>query len=728
MFRAKRTLTGLLVLALGLNAHGAGFGRVKATAWIGQPLDFAVQLNGLDADQAQASCVRAVVVQGQDRMASDRVKVSVQQRGGEWWAVVRTVGPVEEPILNVHVSLSCGQQVSRSLVVFAEPPPVDLPVAQVSMGGPSESGQVPQALSAALADRVAGTPDVAARGRKSRGLKPGDAAPPKSAASAPARLASTPVSGPSAPLKLSGVQGRSVRTQDRLSLSPDLGERSIGDYQISSILSEVSASSPVTERDREALREHFRAMARDPLETQRELVALQREVATLKASAASAQASEPSGASVPSLWLGALGLLALAGMGWGAWSYRQLRKEREAAWWAQASHFPEPEQVSADELPSVQPVDPSPLQTQEGGIVIRGVEPTQQDQFVVGLSTEMQPAREVSVEELIDLEQQAEFFIALGQHDAAIDLLVAHLRSGAGSSPLPYMKLMELYQLRGEREAYDRIRARFNTRFNAHAPDWSSDLSKGRTLEGYPQVVERLQRLWPHPHLAMEVLQSSLMRTDTSSEAFDLPAYGELLMLYGVATDLASTAGVPADSDVDIPLPLGDERGVPASAATATPFSQSMMAPLEAEGAVRSDWVDSEPAAVTPSGWSLEPMPGSAIEESVSALATQALPLDDGQAASQASQPAVLTTLDFQTEPMPLPDAKEAPNPGFTVSEFPFDVLGLEVVTPEPAGGVERQARPPEPGPAAAPAAQAVQGFSSLHIDLPLDGEDLTRH
>ena len=39
----------------------------------------------------------------------------------------------------------------------------------------------------------------------------------------------------------------------------------------------------------------------------------------------------------------------------------------------------------------------------------------------------------------------------------------------------------------------------------------------------------------------MEVLQSSLMRTDTSAEAFDLPAYGELLMLYGVATDLATS-------------------------------------------------------------------------------------------------------------------------------------------------------------------------------------------
>ena len=32
--------------------------------------------------------------------------------------------------------------------------------------------------------------------------------------------------------------------------------------------------------------------------------------------------------------------------------------------------------------------------------------------------------RDVSVEELIDLEQQAEFFVVLGQDEAAIDLLM----------------------------------------------------------------------------------------------------------------------------------------------------------------------------------------------------------------------------------------------------------------------------------------------------------------
>ena len=68
--------------------------------------------------------------------------------------------------------------------------------------------------------------------------------------------------------------------------------------------------------------------------------------------------------------------------------------------------------------------------------------------------------RDVSIEELIDLEQQAEFFIVLGQDEAAVDLLVDHLRSTGGGSPLPYLKLLEIYSRTEDRGAYERNRAR----------------------------------------------------------------------------------------------------------------------------------------------------------------------------------------------------------------------------------------------------------------------------
>lgn len=161
------------------------------------------------------------------------------------------------------------------------------------------------------------------------------------------------------------------------------------------------------------------------------------------------------------------------------------------------------------------------------------------------------------IEELIDLEQQAEFFIVLGQEEAAIDLLVDHLRSTGGGSPLPYLKLLEIYKRRSEREAYDRTRARFNHRLpNAVAPDWDEDVQQGRSLEDYPNIIARLQMAWSTPLDAMAELESLLFRK-SRGELFDMPAYRDLLFLYSLSRDLLDRE--PLDSgNVDVLLPLSE--------------------------------------------------------------------------------------------------------------------------------------------------------------------------
>jgi hypothetical protein len=174
------------------------------------------------------------------------------------------------------------------------------------------------------------------------------------------------------------------------------------------------------------------------------------------------------------------------------------------------------------------------------------------------VSAEPPAGREVSVEELLDLEQQADFFLALGQEDAAVDLLMSHLRSTGGLSPLPYTKLLEIYRRQHDREAYERIRARFNRRFNAYAPDWDAGPLSGRALEDYPEVVLQVQALWPEPLDAMASLEAMLFRKDTGHELFDLPAYKDVLLLYSLARDLWQQQGGLRTSGVDVLLPLED--------------------------------------------------------------------------------------------------------------------------------------------------------------------------
>lgn len=170
--------------------------------------------------------------------------------------------------------------------------------------------------------------------------------------------------------------------------------------------------------------------------------------------------------------------------------------------------------------------------------------------------------REVSIEELIDLDQQAEFFVVLGQDAAAVELLVEHLRQTGGSSPLPYLKLLEIYRRRGARAEYERMRARFNQRFGAFAPEWDNDLQSGRTLESYPGVVPRLQQVWARPLDAMAELDALLFRR-ARGELFELPAYREALLLYSMARDLLDreVAGT-GHVDLLLPLPEGNDFGV----------------------------------------------------------------------------------------------------------------------------------------------------------------------
>ena len=193
-------------------------------------------------------------------------------------------------------------------------------------------------------------------------------------------------------------------------------------------------------------------------------------------------------------------------------------------------------------------------------------------------ATGMQAARRsgsLSMEELIDLEQQAEFFVVLGQDEAAIELLGAHIRDGEGVSPLPYLKLLEIHQRRGDRDAYERNRKAFRERFNAFAPEWSADLDFGRSLEDYPQTVARLQALWPTPMHAMQTLDGLLFRRNESDAAFDFQACRDLLFLYSVARELVGNVDTDMGS-IDLFLPLEET--------TATLAGDSRLLDLDVSG------------------------------------------------------------------------------------------------------------------------------------------------
>jgi hypothetical protein len=163
-----------------------------------------------------------------------------------------------------------------------------------------------------------------------------------------------------------------------------------------------------------------------------------------------------------------------------------------------------------------------------------------------------------SVDQLSELDRQADASIASGDDEAAIDLLMGHLRRSGGASPMPYLKLLDIYRRRGDSEAYERIRERFGRRFNCKSAPFAGEPVPGRPLDAYPGVIERLQACWAEPERAVAVLESLIGRSQAGDPGFDLPAFVELTLLHRVARDLRERDSGP--EAVDLPLPLTADR------------------------------------------------------------------------------------------------------------------------------------------------------------------------
>ncbi len=565
----NRSLTRLAIaVTLLCVAHASwsiGLGRATSAAVLGQPLSIKLPVR-LDAGEALApECVSAGVLFGDNRLPSPAVEVSVDPQGIR----ITTNSVVDEPVVTAHVTVGCTARISREFTLFADPPVVNLaqaPQAHAATASPPADRpperRAPAAAMAQAAPSRAGTPAPAA-------TQPRAPRTPSSAATrAPRRAERAAAHAPAPRLQLDPVDA-DVLANPELRLDDTLPPPAEGSSEqraaVAALWRALNATPEEMARDREKLQkleEQFATVRRDSDATRNTLAALE----------ARLQRAEEERHANPLVF----GLAALCALLFlllvSAWWKR--RRELQAAWWnreaqgvaeAMAPHEPaRHEATNSSRLSDPVVTDPTPFTT-TASVTSLPTAPMPAAQPVSELELPPHspaavdtPRREVSVEELIDLEQQAEFFIVLGQEDAAIDLLMSHVRNTAGTSPLPYLKLLEIYQHRGDRAEYDRIRDRFNSRFNAYAPSWDEDLMHGRTLADYPEVIRRLQSLWATPAHALDVLQASLLRQDESAGTFDLPAYRELLFLYSIARDLSDTGRATGDV-VDLLLPMGDE-------------------------------------------------------------------------------------------------------------------------------------------------------------------------
>jgi pilus assembly protein FimV len=571
-------------------------------------------------------CVSAEVQSGENQLPPQQVRVTLEGGDAADRRVrVTTSGLIDEPVVTVSVTLGCTAKVTRRFVAFIDPPLIN--AAQTA--SPAEPAPAPrvdsQVAPILAAAQGASPPPLPARGAVRSGVS--DArprataravavnAPPAPRAERPARPARP---APSRQPSVARAAPAGARLQletaapvvARPAKSPASAPIAVAAVPAAPAASAVAepASAAKTDESAELLakeRQRIQSLEDGLAKLRTDSQATQASMAALQLRLKGAESERYANPLVYAL-AGVVALLALAVAG--LW-WRQARAPHSSQWWAGPAPAPAVSYARLTEVPDEPaPSAPAPLEAP----------PIEADAFQISTFIEedepapdaIEKPRELSVEELIDLEQQADFFIVLGQDEAAIELLTSHVRDDGGVSPLPYLKLLEIYRRRGESDAYERIRERFNRRFNSYAPDWGSDPQEGRTLEDYADTIARLQQLWSSPARVLKTLDASLFRRDKNGKTFDLPAYRELLFLFSVARDLVEHADTSPSPSVDLLLPLDDPAEAAIARLSATtqpvdaPHSDVLTIPLDLDVSLTPDTDEGEapPSALPRTG------------------------------------------------------------------------------------------------------------------------------
>ncbi len=457
-------LLALLALAIAPGAAALGFGEMPQSVPFGQPLDVSIPLRLAAGETLASGCVSAHVELGERSLSKADVRVSAEPEatGSAAQRVrVRSALVVDEPVVTLLVSVGCGQRLTRQLVVFADPvemsrtlavpsPSAAEPVATVAPAPRAVRAAAAPAARVASADASAAEPPAAPRktaeGRK-RAPRREAAVAGRSASATPRVAAAGKAKAPaSAPARAPAAPRLRLDPEDS---APDVAALAAAEQQRQ--LDVAVASALAAQAAAVAAGERVAGVERQLLALREAASADQAAMTQLRERLGRAQSQD---GLLP--LLGALLAVLIALVAWLAWRVHALQRARDAAWagvlaaddapalgepGAEPAHDPQPriteaphrlpvstpaaliEAVSADEvaaaleLPSDEPPVPSSSRRKSG-------------KNRTSLSN-----RQLSVEELIDLEQQAEFFCVLGQDESAIDLLMAHLRSSGGAQP-----------------------------------------------------------------------------------------------------------------------------------------------------------------------------------------------------------------------------------------------------------------------------------------------------
>lgn len=557
--------TASILLSTALSSSAATLGRHSGTVVVGRPLDVQIQVLLAPGEDLANLCIAADVFYGETRLSQGLVDITPISGTVEPMVRIRSRQSVNEPFVTLTVKSGCSGGFSRRYTMLSDM--VSEPV--ITTSAPVPLPEV-SALAPAAALRPSTAPSVAAgqaASSRPRGAVP--TAPAQNVEKATKAAASSPARAPArrAPSPTASSNGPKLKL-DPLDVAIDRDPT----LRLSSEITSAEAEGEDARAQARALWQAINATPEEVLKRSQELGALEADLKQLRDAQALAQArqtelvkelqeAQKARYQNPIVY-GLLGALAAALLGiwyvrrrasvgggsktW--WSAGEAASSSpRASTWGKPEVLAEPDKARADsrgadsskgaDIPAPSPVPKAAALAQSG---LASVERRDFAPSALGTS------RSVATEELFDVQQQADFFVSLGEDEQAIRVLRNHLQESYEPSAMAYLDLFKLYHKLNRRDAYDALRDEFNRVFNAGAPPFDRYADQGRGLEAYETAFSRIQALWPQPRV-LDLIERSIFRDDQDerTEVFDLEAYRELLLLHAMAKDIIHRGTTP---------------------------------------------------------------------------------------------------------------------------------------------------------------------------------------
>ncbi len=621
---------GSALLVAASHSLALSFGGTQGNVIIGRPLDMLVR-GSIDASESVAGlCLEAQLNYGDTRVPPSAITLAIQKVGADGTGLlrVRSSLPVNEPVVSLMLKAGCENPFSRTYTLLSDFEPLPTPVSPVATMAPAAqrteaagsvqpaktAGNVPQAVPArnaggAVAPKPALVPSPIKLakpqprplnvGQPLAKRKPIAVVAVESFAGAKAEPSSSPIAQPPAP----------VQPASRLQLDPiDLSTSKAAQASGTPVTGEAASTAPLapdTPAPTDEAQEKMRALEQELKGLRDEQAKARQALEAMNAQLAQAQASDPAP------WLYGLGAgLVLALGGWALWRQRSRSSHAMSdpvadtnPWWVSStvttgSESTQPGNPVAQTAPPVtlQPVPPA---KEAQASVFSGPE-----DWLHGLdlteggtaSVLTDPDAACSVEDLLDLVQQVDFFESLGQDADASETLEAFVRKHPAAGEVPYLLWMRHCMERGQQDRLQEVQRLYSQHFRQPAPSAASFETFAPGLDQDSAFLSQLSAAWPNAQ-ARDLLEKALFSVPGATAGVlsvrTLESFEDLFLLHGVlsyssylqSTAAPAVAGVAEPSVDDVNAFFGAQ-----AAALSSPDDNAVAQPKDAPDTADLNW------------------------------------------------------------------------------------------------------------------------------------------